>query len=83
MITREEAEKMVDEICDYPDRDHKSKAHRIVSKIYDSIGTCNVCCLRGEQECPMVSYYPDLGWIDDSAYDGYCYKFLFQRKDEQ
>jgi hypothetical protein len=59
------------------------KVEEIVSKIYDSVGTCKDCCLRGEQDCPMVSYRPDLGWIDESVYNGYCHKFTSKRKDKE
>jgi hypothetical protein len=48
-VTREEAEKMVEEIGDYPDGDHKSKVLEIVSEIYDSIVCCNECVYRSDQ----------------------------------
>ena len=76
MITREEAEKMVEEIGDYFEEFHQSKALDVVEAIYDSIGTCNNCCLRGEQECAMVFYCDAFGWVDESEYDGYCHKFI-------
>jgi len=79
MVTREEAEKMVDEMGDYFEEFHQTKALEIVNKIYDSLGTCNKCCLRGDPECTMVIYCSDLGWMDVSEYDGYCHKYISKK----
>jgi hypothetical protein len=57
----------------------KVECDTLIKEIYDSIGACNSCRLRGEQECPMVSHHPDFGLVDESEYDGYCHKFMLKK----
>jgi hypothetical protein len=89
MIAREEAEKMVEAIGNYPDRDHKSKALEIVNKIYDSIGRCadcelvDICRSKWKDEVGKVREYTEyrcknLDLNSDCSFvepDGFCESF--------
>jgi hypothetical protein len=75
MIERRKAHLKVNEARKTKPGDRKAQ-HDVIDAIYDSIGTCGECCLRGEQDCTMVFYCDAFGWVDESEYDGYCHKFM-------